>query len=391
MNGRNPLNSRTARPRVSVLIPSYNQARFLPQALDSVLEQDFQDMEICISDDHSGDASAEIIRGYAARDPRIQFVIQDQNLGMVENWNWCLRHAKGSYIKFLFGDDRLSRPWAIGKLVELLETHSRASIAVSAREIIDEHAMVVDRWDHLGEEGLKPGLETSRRCLSEMRNLIGEPSVVLFRSAQAGNGFNETYRQLVDLEMWIRLLREGDAIYTKVALAQFRLHPRQQTAVNRMRRIGEAEMDRLITSYIGTVLPNGPCRTKEDRKHILETIRVLCRIPLDDEIENLLALHLGLLSGTCVQSRLEPEEKHLLFHTLWIIRRRFRKREGAAIYSDLVDTLQPLLGRAEYASHWAAYRSARLLRDLTHSWRSRRARPACSEPDNPRKERKDGS
>lgn len=391
MNGRNPHQARTARPRVSVLIPSYNQGRFLPEALDSVLEQDFQDMEIWISDDHSGDASAEVIRGYAARDPRIQFAIQDQNLGMVENWNWCLGRAKGTYIKFLFGDDRLSFPWAIGRMVELLETHEQASLAVSARDIIDVHTTVVDRWDHLGDEGLKPGLETSRRCLREMRNLIGEPSVVLFRSAQAGNGFNETYRQLVDLEMWVRLLRNGDVIYTKEALAQFRLHPRQQTAVNRIRRIGEAEMVRLIRSHLGSVLPCGPCQTREDRKHLLETIRVLCRIPLDDEVGNLLALHLGLLSDLCLQSRLEREEKHHLFLTLQTLRRMFRNREEASIYVDLAGTLEPLFGRAEYASHWAAYRSARFLRDLTHSWRARRVGSAWPEPDRPCQGRKEGT
>src|SRR3974377_931912 len=95
-------------PKVSVLVPTYNYARYLPEAIESVLEQDFQDFEVLISDDCSTDGSAEVIARYAAKDSRIRFKIHPANLGMVENWNWCLSEARGDYIKFLFGDDRLA-------------------------------------------------------------------------------------------------------------------------------------------------------------------------------------------------------------------------------------------------------------------------------------------
>ena len=101
-------------PKVSVLIPTFRYARFLPAAVDSVLAQEFRDFELLISDDASGDGSAEIIRSYAARDPRIRFHIHPGNIGMVSNWNWCLGEARGDHVKFLFGDDCLVSRLALG-------------------------------------------------------------------------------------------------------------------------------------------------------------------------------------------------------------------------------------------------------------------------------------
>ena len=109
-------------PLVSVLIPTYKYARYLAETIESVLEQDYPNFEVLVSDDCSGDGSAEIILRYAARDPRIRAQIHGSNLGMVENWNWCLREARGEYVKFLFGDDKLASPQALSKLARLLES-----------------------------------------------------------------------------------------------------------------------------------------------------------------------------------------------------------------------------------------------------------------------------
>ena len=111
-------------PKISVLIPTYNYVRYLPEAIESVLEQDWRDLELLISDDCSTDGSGEVIAQYAAKDSRIRFQIHPTNLGMVQNWNWCLSEARGEYIKFLFGDDKLASPQALGKLLQLLAANT---------------------------------------------------------------------------------------------------------------------------------------------------------------------------------------------------------------------------------------------------------------------------
>ncbi len=236
-------------PRVSVLTPTFNYARYLPEAIESVLQQDFREFELLIADDASTDGSAEIIRRYAAKDARIRFKIHSQNLGMVSNWNWCLSEARGEYVKFLFGDDRLACSDALSQLVGLLDANPSAVMAVSPRYLMDENSKVIGRADDLGRPGLRAGTRMIAQCLVRDCNLIGEPSALMFRRRDASRGFNPGYRQLVDEEMWFRLLEAGDLVLASNPLCCFRKHARQQTELNAANHFGEAECHRLLTDY----------------------------------------------------------------------------------------------------------------------------------------------
>jgi len=235
-------------PSISILLPTYNYARFLPEAIESVLAQDWTDYELLISDDRSTDGSAAIIAAYAARDPRIRFQLQPVNLGMVANWNWCLRQARGEYVKFLFGDDRLESPRALRALRDALAHHPSASLAASARSILNAESALVGLWDEFREAGLHPGPAVVQRCLRETRNLIGEPSVTLFRRRDAARGFDPRYRQLVDLEFWFHLLEQGDFVYLPDPLCSFRRHTAQQSEQHAIAEVGKWELFELFAT-----------------------------------------------------------------------------------------------------------------------------------------------
>ena len=228
-------------PKVSVLIPTYNYARYLPEAIESILAQDYQNFELLISDDCSSDNSAEVIARYAAKDSRIRFQIHSENLGMVENWNWCLSQARGEYVKFIFGDDKLLSTTAIGQMVHLMESDPDISLAASGSHLIDEHSRTIETRDCF-QPGVWDGKKIILRCLERPANLIGAPVFVMFRKRQAARGFDARYRQLVDLEMWFHLLEQGDLVYTPEELCCFRTHGAQQTAVNRASLIGHKEL-----------------------------------------------------------------------------------------------------------------------------------------------------
>lgn len=236
-------------PKVSVLIPTYNYARYLPEAIESILAQDFVDFELLISDDSSADDSAEVIARYAAKDKRIRFQIHSVRLGMVHNWNWCLSNARGEYIKFVFGDDKLVGSQALSKLVGLMESNPSAALAASARYLIGSNSEILKTWDDFAKPGLHKGTEVICQCLKEDRNLVGEPSVVLFRKRHAARGFCPRYRQLVDLEFWFCLLEKGDFVYTREPLCCFRKHAGQQTEVNDATDIGKWEGLQLFEDY----------------------------------------------------------------------------------------------------------------------------------------------
>ncbi len=236
-------------PRISVLIPTYNYARYLPEAIESVLAQDFGDFELLISDDCSTDNSAEIIAQYAAKDSRIRCRIHQARLGMVQNWNWCLSEARGEYIKFVFGDDKLASRQTLTKLVGLLANDASAALAASARYLIGADSGALEIWDEFGRPGRHKGTDVICRCLRQDHNLVGEPSVVLFRKRDAARGFSLRYRQLVDLEFWFHLLEQGDFMYTPEPLSCFRKHPGQQTEVNDATEIGKWEVLQLFEEY----------------------------------------------------------------------------------------------------------------------------------------------
>jgi glycosyltransferase involved in cell wall biosynthesis len=92
-------------PLISILVPAYNRADYLPACLDSVLGQPFADFEIICSDNASTDGTWEVLRRYAARDSRVRILRNAENLGAVPNWERCLAAARGHFVHWLWSDD----------------------------------------------------------------------------------------------------------------------------------------------------------------------------------------------------------------------------------------------------------------------------------------------
>jgi glycosyltransferase involved in cell wall biosynthesis len=219
-------------PRISVCIPSYNSAAFLPAAIESVLGQAFFDFELLIIDDCSTDGTAEVAARYAARDNRIRFLVNERNLGMVENWNRCLREARGEYVQYVFGDDLLSSPDALGRMAALLDGDSGIALVATSRHYIGPDSRVVKTVSCFPGDLTAAGTAIINLTLFEHQNIIGEPSVVMFRKSLARRGFDSRYRQIVDMEMWFYLLEQGKFAFVKEPLCSFREHQEQQTRKN---------------------------------------------------------------------------------------------------------------------------------------------------------------
>jgi len=125
----------SARPRLSVILPNYNHADFLPGAVEGLLSQRRQADEIIIIDDGSTDNSAELIADLARAHPTIRAVFLKENRGVVACMNYGLNLAEGDYIYFCAADDRIQSDLfelAIGKL----EQHSSAAIFCGEMRLI---------------------------------------------------------------------------------------------------------------------------------------------------------------------------------------------------------------------------------------------------------------
>jgi glycosyltransferase involved in cell wall biosynthesis len=236
-------------PLVSVLIPVFNGESFLAECLESILAQDFGDYELLISDDGSTDGSAALIQRYAARDSRIHSWRNPRNLGIGGNFNACLKAARGEFLKYVLQDDKLLRPSALRQMVTTLENDPSVSLVASASQLIDAQSRPIQARNSFGQSGVREGKEIIVHCLKENANVIGEPSLALFRKSQAARGFDDQLKQLLDLEMWFYLLEQGRFAFIAEPLCAFRQHPAQLTEINRRSGASANEGIILVEKY----------------------------------------------------------------------------------------------------------------------------------------------
>jgi glycosyltransferase involved in cell wall biosynthesis len=281
-------------PKISVLLPCYRQAQFLPEALDSVLRQDFHDFEVIASDDASPDNTYSVLQDYANRDPRIRIFHQPSNLGMVANWNFCLRQAQGEAVKLMGGDDRLDRTDCLSQQWHSLQTPGVA-LAASARNIIDHSSCKLETLVNL-PSGVFSQNKIIPKILEHQDNLIGEPVCCLFRRSDALRGFSESIKQNTDIEMWLHLLQRGGLAYDPKPLVEFRRHLNQASQQNWISGLALEEHRLLMLRY--ALDKQVPPATKF---HVLfRAQETLVYAPSEriQEAANLLASHLGAVEIT---------------------------------------------------------------------------------------------
>jgi len=216
--------------KVSLLVPVYNGEKHLAECLGSILAQDFRDMEILLSDDGSKDSSVAIMQEFAARDSRVRWWKNPKNLGLTPNTNVCIREARGEYLKFVHQDDLLLSPSAVSELVAALDANPKASLAACRQHLTGGRSRPTNVFKR---GGCYDGRQVIVRSLEQNTNLVGQPTLTLFRRAQAQRGFDERFTGFMDFEMWCHMLEQGDLVHLPKALASWRVHEHHQTARSR--------------------------------------------------------------------------------------------------------------------------------------------------------------
>jgi glycosyltransferase involved in cell wall biosynthesis len=134
-----------ARPRLTIGLPIYNGEQLLPQAIESLLTQKYDDFEVVISDNASVDGTPELCAAYAAQDPRIRYVRNERNLGSIPNFNKLVGLARGEYFKWAAHDD-WCEPEFVGRCVEVLDADPGVVLCHAKAIRVDEagDTLVVD-------------------------------------------------------------------------------------------------------------------------------------------------------------------------------------------------------------------------------------------------------
>src|SRR6202171_3622892 len=189
--------------RVTVLMPVFNRERFLDEAIQSVIAQDFADFELLIVDDGSTDGTPEMLRAWAQRDARIVVITSPQNQGIPAALNFGLDHARAPYVARLDSDDVMT-PRRLAAQAAVLDSHPEVVLVSCAYETMDSEGNYLGTW-----RGDEPHEVVT--YLLNFYNIVGGGGQVMFRRSEviAEGGYASEYPSSEDYDLWVRLLRRG--------------------------------------------------------------------------------------------------------------------------------------------------------------------------------------
>ncbi|KTE16818.1 glycosyltransferase family 2 protein [Sphingopyxis sp. H115] len=201
----------TAPPRVSMVMPVHNGARWLDEAIDSILAQDFTDFELILVDDASRDASPAIMAKAAARDPRVRLLRLATNVGLPAALNHGFAAARGDLHSWT-SDDNLLRPPMLTRLVATLDAHPEAQIVHADFTLIDDE-----------------GVELGRSRIGPVERLLYGNNVgacFLYRAivTEALGGYDTRLFGVEDYDFWLRAAQRFKFVALHEDLYLYRKH-----------------------------------------------------------------------------------------------------------------------------------------------------------------------
>ncbi|MDZ4141405.1 MAG: glycosyltransferase [Methylotenera sp.] len=212
-------------PTISVNMPVYNCAAYLSEAIDSILNQTFQDFELILCNDGSTDHSLKIIQSFAARDSRI-VVITRENLGIVATRNEMLARSQGKFIAVLDCDD-VALPHRFAIQVRYLEEHPDVVCVGGDTRLIDGKGRYLTTLFHLrGNEAINESALAGNGVITH--------SCAMIRSdvLRKVGGYDPDKNLAEDLDLWLRLGEYGKLENVAVPIVNWRLHAESASELN---------------------------------------------------------------------------------------------------------------------------------------------------------------
>lgn len=212
-------------PELSIIIPNYNNAAFLDDSLQSILNQTFKDYEIIICDDCSTDNSIDILKSYAAKYPCIRYIVNKKNMGVAETRHSGILQAKGEYFTVLDSDDIFYDDRKLEKEMEIVkhfrQEYNKIVCAFSKIAILSEDLKYIkDQWP---EDMIKQGYIFNEIIA---RSVMIPRDYIVATSAYFDVGkYDKHCTPFEDWDLKIRLASKYEYFYTGVYGTGYRRHP----------------------------------------------------------------------------------------------------------------------------------------------------------------------
>lgn len=225
---------------VSVIMPSFNQAQFLRESIETVLNQDYPSVELIVVDGGSTDGTIDILNSYAHLGPHRFRFVSEPDRGQAHALNKGLAMANGTILGWLNSDD-IYNPGAISKAVAAFRRHPDWVMVYGKANYINERSEILRPYD------TKP----FDRDLLLRECFICQPASFLMRDVVMElGGLNETYQFCMDYELWLRIAKNHSAGFINDVLANYRLHDSSKTNLI-WQETGVEEVFRMIRDNYG--------------------------------------------------------------------------------------------------------------------------------------------
>lgn len=204
-------------PKVTVYIPTHNYARFVEQAIKSVVNQKFNDWELIVIDDGSTDDTSDVLKKYADN-PRIKIIHQEKK-GLTVTNNIALRLSRGKYIMRLDADDYLDEN-ALLVLSNILDAHPEVGLVYPDYYRVDERCEIIDieRRKKIGEEVSLLDLPAHGACTMIRKSCLVDLG-----------GYDETLSCQDGYDLWIRFINRFKPYNVNIPLFYYRQHSKSLT------------------------------------------------------------------------------------------------------------------------------------------------------------------
>jgi glycosyltransferase involved in cell wall biosynthesis len=218
------------RPQITVAIPTFNGARHLPEALNSVLAQQGAAWELVIADDHSDDDTPQLVTALAGSRSRLE--VNSERLGLAGNWNRCLALAQTPLVA-IFHQDDIMRSGHLAAHTAAFDANPQLGFVASAADLIDAAGRPV-----VGNAVERGGLGPVDRTFPPgalLRELaVGNPlrcsAITINKDAAIEfGGFDPSYHYALDWDLWLRVARRRPVAWLAQPTVAVRWHPASET------------------------------------------------------------------------------------------------------------------------------------------------------------------
>lgn len=291
------------RPSVSVVIPCYNYARYLPDAVASALGQADVDVDVLIVDDASTDGSGQLALELASADARIRPVLHAENMGHIATYNDGLSRAVGEYVVLLSADDVLA-PGSLARSTALMENHPEVGLVYGFAEEFSE--TVPPSPGKRASWSIWRGEEWIGVMCRRGSNIIMNPEAVLRRTVMEQlSGYRADMPHAADMDLWLRAAAiTGVGRVNGPVQAYYRVHGQNMHLTDFNATLDDIRARREVFDELFAVsLPTlkRPRRYQHAARKALATEAVLAAIHLSDS-EDALPGHSSALADFAAQT-----------------------------------------------------------------------------------------